>query len=137
MSTSPVPLEDIRDLVAWVQWQVDRFASKGEFTSDEVEDMVGQGTLILYEIHAKWDRRKSVIFSAYALSTFQRRMIDWYRTEIASSGRGHVPQSKTGKRGPVVYHGMVSLDDAGPVGDNVAVAFSQDRALTHYDAVEA
>jgi hypothetical protein len=32
---------------------------------------------------------------------------------------------------------MVSLDAAAGIGDNAPVAFSQDRALTHYDAVEA
>ena len=126
-----VPLEDIRDLFPWVQKEVSRFAAKGEFTADEIEDMVGQGVLILYEIHARWDRTRAPRFSAYAISLFQKRMIDWYRSEITSSGRGHVPQSRATGRGAIIYHGMTSLNS------EAAVAFSQDRALTHFDPVEA
>lgn len=138
---TPVPLEDLEDAVAWVKWQVSRFAASGSYTAAEHDEMVNQGLLVLYEVHEKWDPAKSPKFSAYAISIFKRRMIDWYRRELTSSGRGHVPQAPGGKRLAPVYHGMVSLNahadshgHSGPGAMNET--FSQDRALTHYDPVE-
>jgi hypothetical protein len=132
--TGAVPLEDIRDVQAWVCTQVGRFTAKGNATTDEFDDLCGQGVVILYELHRKWKPESCKRFSAYALSLFNRRLIDFYRGELTKSGRGHVPQTKGGKRLPPVYHGMVSLD-AGVEDGSAAIAFSQDRALVHYDAV--
>lgn len=131
--TVAVALEDVLDVEAWVRWQVDRFISRGSATRDERDDLQGQGIVILYELHERWQPAKCAKFSAFALSQFQLRLIDYFRRELTGSGRGHIEQKKGGKRGAVKYHGMISLDAT----ENVAVAFSQEPALTHWDAVEA
>lgn len=127
------PLEDIPDLHGWVRWQVGRFAAKGRPVDEsEFEEYVQQGVVILLELHKAWDPKRSAKFSAYAISLFQRRMIDWYRHEVTSACRGHIPRVE-GKREPIQYHEMMSLDTPGESGEPVA-AFAQDRALTHWDA---
>lgn len=127
-----VPLEDLPDMEGWVRWQVSRFTEKNA-TEYEFEDLVGQGVVILLELHHRWDRRKSPKFSAYAISLFKLRLIDWWRAELVRSGKGHIPQAKGGIRQAAQFHGTVNLD-AG--GEEATVAFTQDRSLIHYDAVE-
>lgn len=129
--TGPVALEDIADVVGWVKWQVGRFAERGSFSRDEVDDMISTGIVILYETHEKWDPLRSARFSAYALAVFRNRLIDWFRGEVRSSNRGHVVAATK----EIIYHGMTSLD--APVQDDALVTMGQDRALTHYDATDA
>lgn len=118
-----------------MRWQVGRFTAKGgsPATPEEIEELRDQGIVIMYELHKTWRPEDCALFSSYAISYFPRRLIDWYRKEITSSCRGHVPQVKGGKRLPIKYHGMVSLDT--PVENGAVQTFSQDRALVHYDAV--
>lgn len=135
MTEPAVALEDILDVQAWTRWQVERFLSRGSAAAarGEHEDMHGQGVVILYELHERWDPAKCPKFSAFALAQMQLRLIDHFRRDLTASGRGHIEQKKGGKRGAVQYHGMLSLN----APEDVAVAFSQEPALTHYDPVEA
>lgn len=144
-----LPIEDIRDVQGWVRDRVARFFENGaEPTHDEFEEMCDQGILILLEVHRAWEPAKCAVFSKYAMSIFGKRLIDYWRREIASSGRGHTPQTKAGKRLATVYHGTVSLDAAHAPSPDVPGAhgtaasepsaahrFTQDRALTHFDSV--
>jgi hypothetical protein len=132
MSTA---LEDIPDLQGWVRWQVARFCSKGKATADEFDELIDQGVLILYELHDKWDVERCPKFSAYAISLFQNRLINYYHAELRASGRGHTkwhrqPDGKT--RREHHYHGTVSLNKP----ESIVQTFYVERALTSWDATE-
>jgi hypothetical protein len=126
-------LEDIAHVEAWVQSRCEHFAHRGRpMNRCEAEELHAQGIVILYELHAAWERKRCERFSAYAISLFGRRLVDWHRHEMSSSNRGHSPGRVGGKPVPaMVYHGMVSLD--APALDGTVQAFAQDRALTHHD----
>lgn len=127
-------LEDIPDLQGWVKWQVARFCSKGQATSEEFDELSDQGVVLLYELHADWDKDRCPKFSAYAISLFQKRLISYFRKELNASGRGYareVVNAEGSRTWQYSYHGKVPID-----GENMAIAFSQESALTTWDTVE-
>lgn len=102
-------------------------------------------------MHEKWDAKRCKNFSAYAISLFQNRLVDHYKKELRSSGKGHTKLIKVdGKeKREYHYHGMVSLhgnSQQSPAhgerflshgaGSEQDTAFHGERSLTSWDAVE-
>jgi DNA-directed RNA polymerase specialized sigma24 family protein len=120
-----VSLEDVADVSGYARWAAERtFSNNGRMTGDELEEAVGQAVLLIYEVHAAWDRTKCASFSAYLITMLPKRLIDWWRRDLRQSGRGRF----SAQANEYTYHGMVSLDDTlALVGDE-----RHDSALTVY-----
>ena len=101
-------LEDVDDVEDFVRWQVNRSISMFGLNRSptEIEDVVGEGIVLMYEIHQTWDPTRCERFSALALSLLGRRLISWHRKDLRQSGRG----SWNGSKGTYTHRDLVSLD---------------------------